>query len=30
MTKLKVGHTKLGPRQRYVLAQLRIQPNNLW
>ena len=29
-TKAKVGHSRLGTRQRFVLAQLRIQPNNLW
>ena len=28
--KAKVGHSRLGPRQIFVLAQLRIQPNNLW
>ena len=28
--KAKVGHSRLGPRQTFVLAQLRIQPNNLW
>ena len=28
--KAKVGHSRLGTRQRFVLAQLRIQPNNLW
>lgn len=30
MTKPKIGHPRLGPRQRYVLGMLRNQPNKCW